>query len=251
MTKLANLSPHRLKSDHRIYCIGDVHGYCDILKQMHIKIHMDIKENPIEKITIIHLGDYINRGPQSREVIEYLMRLSQQNTQIEYIHLYGNHENAIIEFIDDPTGQGREWYAWPNEKYLDSYGVDATEKDAVQLAKIIKETVPPSHFNFIRQLPHYFQIDDFLFVHNGPRPGIKLEEQTKEDLINNREPFMSMCDPHEYFVIHGHTSTSDYQVDIKPNRINLDTGLFYPNGQLTCGILEGSEMRFIQLPNPL
>ncbi len=250
MQKTVSLSPHTLKSNHRIYTIGDVHGYCDILKQMHTQIYLDIEENPIEKITIIHLGDYINRGLQSRQVIEYLMGLAHQDSAIEYIHLYGNHENAIIEFIDDPTGQAREWHAWPNKNYLISYGIGPDEEDAIQLAQIIKDTVPPSHFNFMRQLPHYFQVDDFLFVHNGPRPGVKLKEQTKEDLINNREPFMSTRDPHEYFVIHGHTSTSDYQVDIKPNRINLDTGLFYPNGQLTCGILEGSEMRFIQLPHP-
>ncbi len=250
MQKTISLSPHCLTLNHRIYVIGDVHGYCDVLKQMHQSIYLDIEQYPIAKTTIIHLGDYINRGPQSKEVIEYLLTLSQTKNIINYINLYGNHENGMIEFIDDPTGKEREWFAWPDDNYLRSYGISTNEKDAFRLADMIKDKVPQSHLDFMRQLPHYYQIDDFLIVHNGPRPGVKLGDQTKEDLINNREPFMSSCDPHEYFVIHGHTSTNDYQVDIKPNRINLDTGLFYPNGKLTCGILEGSEMRFIQIPHP-
>ncbi|MEM7618284.1 MAG: metallophosphoesterase [Pseudomonadota bacterium] len=244
MTETISLSPHKIPKNHRVYAIGDVHGHVDVLKRMHSTIMDDVCENPIENITIIHLGDYINRGPDSKGVIEFLMELSQNKNQIEYVHLFGNHENGILEFIDDPLAENRDWYCWPEENYLKSYGIDNNQQDAVKLAEMIKEAVPDAHWKFKRNMPYYHVVGDFAFVHNGPRPGIKLEEQSKEDLVNNREPFMSTEEPHEYFIVHGHTSTSDYQVDVRPNRINLDTGLFYKDGVLTCGVFEGSEVRF-------
>jgi len=246
-TKTIDLSPHTIPDNHRIYAIGDVHGYRDILKKMHDAIYSDIAQNPIDKITILHLGDYINRGPDSQGVIEYLRSLDNIGGDIEYVHLYGNHENAILEFIDDPLGENRAWHAWPNETFLISYDIYADEQDAFKLAALVKEKVPDTHWDFMRSLPLYHQVGDYLFVHNGPRPGIPLNEQSKEDLINNREPFMSHEAPHEYFVVHGHTSTKDHQVDIKSNRINLDTGLFYKDGVLSCGIFEGSDVRLITI----
>ena len=247
MTKTISLSPHKIPKGQRVYAIGDVHGYADILKQMHEKIHQDIQSNTIEKITILHLGDYINRGPDSKGVLDFLIKLSALKNEIEYVHLLGNHENGMLEFIDDPIGENRSWDAWPNAQYLISYDINPDIEDVEELAAVIKSTVPEAHWMLKKQMPHYHVVGDFAFVHNGPRPGVKLTEQTKEDLVNNREPFMSTIEPHEYFIVHGHTSTKDFQVDVKPNRINLDTGLFYKEGVLTCGIFENSDVRFIRV----
>jgi len=250
MTKTISLSPHKIPKNHRVYAIGDVHGYADVLKAMHGAIEADINQNPIEKVTVVHLGDYINRGPDSKGVVEYLMGLGcdveKAPYDIEYIHLFGNHENAILEFIDDPHGENREWHAWPNETFLISYDIYADEQHPQKLAEMVQEKVPDAHWDFMRNLQLHHQVGDFLFVHNGPRPGIALAQQTKEDLINNREPFMSHEEPHEYFIVHGHTSTKDHQVDVRDNRINLDTGLFYQDGILTCGVFEADEVRFIR-----
>jgi len=250
MTKTISLSPHKIPKNHRVYAIGDVHGYADVLKAMHGAIKADINQNPIEKVTVVHLGDYINRGPDSKGVVEYLMGLKSEMMKvpysIEYVHLFGNHENGVLEFIDDPIGYNREWYCWPEDSFLKSYGVPLDEEEPQMLAQMVEEAMPSQHIEFLRSLPLYHIIGDFAFVHNGPRPGIALEEQRKEDLINNREPFMSHEGPHEYFIVHGHTSTKDHQVDVRDNRINLDTGLFYQDGILTCGVFEGDEVRFIR-----
>ncbi len=242
-----SIFPHEIPQGQRIYAIGDVHGHLQVLKQMHASIMAEIKDNPCDHVTIVHLGDYINRGPDSQGVIEYLSQLSGAQDGVEYVHLYGNHENAVLEFIDDPLGENRVWHAWPHETFLISYDIYADEQDAHKLASAVKQGVPEAHWQFLRSLPLYHQVGDLLFVHNGPRPGVPLEKQIKEDLINNREPFMSHEEPHEFYVVHGHTSTKDHQVDVRPNRMNLDTGLFYKDGVLTCGVFEGSDVQFIRL----
>jgi len=247
MTKTISLPQHKIEDDTRIYAIGDVHGHATYLKQMHDLIAKDLDANPHERVTILHLGDYINRGPDSKGVIDYLIHLDAQESAVEYVHIYGNHENAILEFIDDPHGENREWHAWPHETFLISHDIYADEQDAEKLAEAVREAVPDDHWQFFRNLPLYHQSKDVLFVHNGPRPGIALAYQSKEDLINNREPFMSHDEPHEFYVVHGHTSTKDHQIDIRPNRMNLDTGLFYKDGVLSCGIFEGSDVRFLKI----
>lgn len=250
MSQTISLNPYKINNAERIYAIGDIHGFADILKKMHSRIFDDLNQHPVERASIIHLGDYINRGPESRGVIEYLIESGKDIDGVQIINLFGNHENAILEFVDDPEGKNRDWYAWPHHSFLQNYDIDPEIKAAEKLAAILADTVPQSHWDFLKNLPYYHINKDLLFVHNGPRPGIQLEKQTKEDLVNNREPFMSCEDPHEYFVVHGHTSTKDFQIDCKPNRLNLDTGLFYPNGQLTCGVFEGCDVRFIQIQNP-
>ena len=245
MNKTISLSPHKMNDNCRVYAIGDIHGYIEPLKQMHDLIMADIERHPCDDVTILHLGDYINRGPDSAGTLEFLSTLSHESG-LQYAHVMGNHENGIIEFVDDPDGKNREWPYWPDEAFLKSYGINPENRNAQDLAALINETVPDHHWDFIRTLPYYIINGDFLFIHNGPRPGVKLEAQKKEDLIYNREPFMSATEPHEYYVVHGHTIMRNFEVEILPNRMNLETGI-YNGGPLTCGVFEQSDVRFIQI----
>ena len=243
---------YKIGAGKRVYAIGDIHGYDDVLIRMHEAIDKDLVERPVEQAKIIYLGDYIDRGPNSKGVVDLILERCKALTDIEHVCLLGNHEDALFnEFLIEPNGHREDWLQYGGAEATQSYGVAVDETQtyadqAVRLAEELAQAMPNTHKEFYKNLELHHVVDDYLFVHAGIRPEVRLEDQTKQDLTYTREPFMSYEGHHPYRVVHGHSTTEDFQVDIRPNRINVDTGL-YRGGPLACLVVEDVEVDVIEV----
>jgi serine/threonine protein phosphatase 1 len=192
----------------------------------------------------VFLGDYIDRGPHSREVIGLLI---DRHRHYEVICLKGNHEALAVRFLADPSALS-DWRRVGARDTLLSYGVSAAEgctrRTQRETATAFRNALPDSHHRFLENLGLSFTSGDFFFVHAGVRPGVPLEQQNEQDLLWIRQDFLMHQGAFGKVVIHGHTPT--VEPDVRPNRINIDTGA-YATGRLTCLVLESDQMEFIQL----
>ena len=230
----------RVAEGTRIYAIGDIHGRLDLLDEVLARVDTDMAQHPISNATRVFLGDYIDRGPDSKRVLDRLIscRVTQPT-----VCLMGNHEAYLREFLKNPDILS-VWRHYGGLDTLLSYGLALTiETDAQEQRKLASEldrVLPSGHREFLSSLKQYFICGDFFFVHAGVRPGICLTEQS--DLLWIREDFL-LCEDHfGKVVVHGHTPV--LEPDVRPNRINIDTGA-YVTGRLTCLVLESDEISFI------
>jgi Calcineurin-like phosphoesterase len=221
----------------RIYAVGDVHGRPDLLEELLNGIDIDCRQRPTRRSITVFIGDYIDRGPHSREVLALLLQWRQNN---DAVLLRGNHETFLPEFLAD----SRTWDKWRlfgGVETLLSYGLQPTlnpdRHEQVRLADELKGAIPVDHLNLLKSLRLSYQLGDFVFVHAGLRPGIPIAQQHERDLLWIREEFLSFEKPFERFVIHGHTPVS--APDLRTNRLNIDTGAF-ATGNLTCIAIESS-----------
>lgn len=247
---------YSIPDNMRVYAIGDIHGYADVLDDMHRRIAVDIESNPVDKAQIVYLGDYVDRGPDSRGVIERLVERELYAPTIEHIYLLGNHEDAMLSFLTnapEAMSEHADWLMYGGLETLESYDIrpdmSLTKPDMIaDIGRDLKTKMPKPHQEFLKNLKLYYEVGGYLFVHAGIKPGVKLERQDKHDFTFRREPFMSYEKPHPWRVVHGHTPSKDKQVDIRPNRINIDTGL-YMGGALSCIALQGEDVRLIEVSN--
>ena len=227
----------------RLYVIGDIHGRLDLLLRLYDHIVKDAQREPAGDRRVICLGDYIDRGPSSREVLEFLM---QSRKDLPATHLLGNHETMLLRFLEDVSG-GMEWLAYGGLATLMSYGVNlkgdsGDEQKLLMAQRALNQNLPPSHKEFLQSLPTHTSSGDYLFVHAGVRPGVPLDQQEDRDLIWIREEFLASQNFHGKIVVHGHSYKTEPEV--LPNRIGIDTGA-YATGRLTCLVLEGCSVRFL------
>jgi serine/threonine protein phosphatase 1 len=224
----------------RVYAIGDIHGRFDLLQNIVAAIRQDIDRKPPERSVEIFLGDYVDRGPCSKEVLDWLT--SVRPLADERICLTGNHEAMLLDALDDPN-------ALPNWLYngggatLASYGVDADARSWTAVWRALNDVVPNGHREFLKNLRRTEQFGGYRFVHAGFRPGRAIEHQDEADLIWIREPFLHSRADFGCIVVHGHTPVEF--PDVRSNRINIDTGAFF-TGCLTCLILDGDKGRILQ-----
>ena len=232
----------RVPEGVRIYAIGDIHGRADLLERMLNRIDADLASNPVRIGIQVFLGDYIDRGPASREVLD---RLVARNGSCRSVFLKGNHESYLTGFLTNPPIL-EDWHRYGGLETLMSYGItpsiNANAATQAQLAAALDQALPESHRQFIGKLKSSFTCGDFFFVHAGVRPGIPLTKQREEDLLWIRQDFLLYEEDFSKIVVHGHTPVP--QPDVRPNRINIDTGAF-ATGQLTCLILEDDKVDFI------
>ena len=232
----------RIPGGTRIYAIGDVHGRADLLHALFARIDASLKAYPIKQSVQVLLGDYIDRGPDSREVIDALIARRRQHPMV---YLKGNHESYAVQFLSDPSVLS-EWMQAGGINTLLSYGVKpSTRDDPKQLqdvAQAFRQALPESHRQFMQNLKLSFTCGDFFFTHAGVRPGIPLREQREQDLLWIREDFLLHEEDFGKIIVHGHTPAKE--PDIRPNRINIDTGA-YATGRLTCLVLQGDRMAII------
>ncbi|SMF51039.1 serine/threonine protein phosphatase 1 [Xaviernesmea oryzae] len=223
-----------------IYVIGDVHGCINELKDAEARIAADIQATERSGLVIL-LGDYIDRGPSSRHVLEHLIRPSELG--LKRLPLCGNHDDVFSRFLREPELY-TEWLGLGGEQTLISYGIDLQHLSSRQkgrgakLGELLTEAVPISHRQFLFELPICLKIGDMLFVHAGVRPGIPLDEQDDEDLLWIREPFLTSGPQIPLLVVHGHTPTAE--PDIGPGRIGIDTGAYY-TGRLSVLKMDGGQ----------
>lgn len=225
----------------RIYAVGDIHGRADLLHEMVERIDDDLYRRPVQHAVEVYLGDYIDRGSDSKAVIDILCRrLVQRNA----VCLRGNHEAILEDFLEDPEAV-YGWLRLGALSTLASYGVPVpppTQLTPVKLHRAFCSTLPRSHVLFLQCLHNVYACGDYLFVHAGIRPGVPLEEQAREDLIWIRDEFLRSTADHGCTVVHGHTPVS--YPEIRNNRINIDTGAVF-SGRLTCAILEAASVSFL------
>ena len=194
---------------------------------------------------VVYLGDYIDRGSQSKQVLDLL--IEQPLADFESVHLLGNHEHAMLDFLRNPAGIGTAWLGFGGQVTCLSYGIDPgrimMNTDLEQLCEELSEKLPQSHLDFLNSMPLTHIEGSYYFVHAGIRPGEPIEDQETGDLLWIREEFTHSRRRHEYIIVHGHTISME--VESLPNRIGIDTGA-YQTGMLTALVLEGSEQRLLQ-----
>lgn len=228
-----------LPPGRRIYAIGDVHGRADLLSELYERIIDDAASGP-EEIMIVMLGDYVDRGADSRGVIDMLA--APPPAGMERICLLGNHEEQMLAFLSQPR-QAAGWLKYGGVQTLESYGIDTEQGDVGALSEALAAVLPPHHLEFLRTLTLYYRDGGYFFVHAGIRPGIPLQAQSLEDLVWIREPFLSYNGDFGAMIVHGHTRRQ--KVDWRENRINIDTSAF-TTGVLTALVLEGANRRLLQ-----
>ena len=228
----------------RIYAIGDVHGMDRLLAETHAKIAADLAARPSPDHRIVHVGDYVDRGPDSAGVIERLAGLQARDPRV--VCLLGNHDELMRAFLADPERGGADWLTNGARATLRSYGIDATgaltAAEFRRLGDQLTAALPDHHRAFLDGLRLSARAGDFFFCHAGIRPGVPLDEQTPEDLIWIREPFLTSRRDHGVVVVHGHTPVR--APEVRPNRIDVDTGAVY-GGVLTVLALEEAQYRFL------
>jgi serine/threonine protein phosphatase 1 len=226
----------------RIYAIGDIHGRSDLLDRMVDQICRDLEAKPVDECLTVTLGDYFDRGPNSRGVLDRLVR---NPFPTPFVALKGNHEDVFERFLDDPS-VANQWRRLGGLETLHSYGVPVSslmiDKNYEQAATALRDAVPQEHFAFLASLKTSIALGRYFFCHAGVRPGVPLEHQSVQDLLWIRDEFLSSKADFGKIVVHGHTPTE--QPEIFPNRINVDTGAF-ATGRLTCVVLEKPEPRFL------
>lgn len=232
----------RVPEGTRIYAIGDIHGRLDLLDEVLARVEADTAMHPASNAINVFLGDYVDRGPDSKRVLERLISCCVAQPTV---CLMGNHEAFLREFLNNPDILST-WRRYGGLDTLLSYGLTPTMKTEAQerrkLASDLNRLLPSSHREFLSSLKRYFICGDFFFVHAGVRPGISLTEQSEDDLLWIRDDFLECKNDFGKVIVHGHTPV--LEPDVRSNRINIDTGA-YATGRLTCLVLENHEVRFI------
>lgn len=227
----------------RAYAIGDVHGRLDLLEQLLARIEADSRKRPSAKTFVVLLGDLVDRGPDSRGVIELLA--SYRPDFARPVFLMGNHEEFFLDILNGDVDLVSNWLTFGGRELAASYGIsegwllNATPQAIVQE---LYRRVPSAHRDFVRGFGDSFRFGDYLFVHAGIRPGVALEDQSPKDLRWIREPFLEDRTDHGVIVVHGHTIVES--AEETPNRIGIDTGA-YKGGPLTALGIDGTERWFL------
>jgi len=209
-----------------LYAIGDIHGRADLLRRAHSAIDDDVAERCArDRATEVYLGDYVDRGPDSKGVLDLLIARSEI---APIIALRGNHEIAMESFLRGLL-PFEEWRPLGGLETIRSYGVDARsllEKGPIQPVDFARE-IPVSHLRFFSTLKLLWRIGRYCFVHAGLKPGIPIEQQSTDDLVWIREEFLNSAGDFGAIVVHGHSPVQ--AIEFLPNRINIDTGAYATN----------------------
>jgi serine/threonine protein phosphatase 1 len=234
-------SPPAVAPDLRLYAIGDIHGRADLLRRLHDMIRDDAAGAPEARRRVVYLGDYIDRGPQTREVLDLLV--DEPLAGFERVYLKGNHEDALLRFLED-VSIGPAWLGFGGAATLLSYGVTPPGEDIGEPTReAFAAAFPDRHRAFLQQLATTHAEGDFFFAHAGVRPGVPLAHQSEDDLLWIREPFLYSTADFGKIVVHGHSIS--FSPELRHNRIGIDTGAF-ATGRLTCLVLSGATLSLLQ-----
>jgi serine/threonine protein phosphatase 1 len=237
-------SERRVPDGIRVYCVGDIHGRDDLLRQMAERVKADIEAPSFEQAVTVFVGDYVDRGLGSVHVVEQLAR-GEWPTSI--IALAGNHEDLLMAFLEDERVI-EVWRSLGGLETLHSYGVNvglgSAGRDFRGVQAAFAAHFPERHRKFLEELKISIAIGDYFFCHAGVRPGVPLDRQNRNDLLTIRDTFLCSEAEHGKLVVHGHTPSVG--PEIRPNRIGIDTAA-YATGRLTCLVLEKDQRRFLHV----
>jgi serine/threonine protein phosphatase 1 len=225
---------------YRAYVVGDIHGRLDLLDWLLEKIHGELTAR---KVLLVFVGDLIDRGPSSAQVVERLR--TYRHPGVETMFLLGNHEEVLLRILHGEADLIAKWCTFGGAQCLQSYGADtsglARLSDEEALA-FVRKAIPRRHVEFLESFHDSCRFGDYLFVHAGIRPGVELDQQKQVDLRWIRDPFLFDETDHGFVVVHGHTITQE--VELRPNRVGIDTGA-YRSGVLTAMAIEDDKTWFL------
>lgn len=226
----------RTELGERIYAIGDVHGCYDLLRDLLDRIgeHHEALA-PTTALHIVFLGDIVDRGPDSYKVLELLFDLQAQTDRI--VVLLGNHEEAMLQALGGDLEMLSNWMKIGGAPTARSFGLEPLRRgeDAAEYLYRLRAAIPAPWIAWLQRLPLTARSGDYLFCHAGIRPGVSLRRQARADLLWIRDDFLDDNRSHGAVIVHGHSIEA--QVEIRPNRIGIDTGA-YRTGELTALYLE-------------
>ncbi|WP_235091324.1 metallophosphoesterase [Sphingomonas lutea] len=229
--------------NYRAYVIGDVHGRLDLLEQLLGRIEADMSARKNADIVLAFVGDLIDRGPSSAQVVERLRNYGHEG--VRTVFLLGNHEEVLLRILAGEDDLINGWLRFGGAECLRSYGEEPGEIRSLSadhaLARI-RAAIPEEHKTFLESFGDTFKFGDYLFVHAGVRPGVDLDSQLQKDLRWIRDPFLLHEGDHGFVVVHGHTICKE--VEERPNRIGIDTGA-YATGVLTALAIDQGKRWFI------
>jgi serine/threonine protein phosphatase 1 len=229
----------------RVYVIGDVHGRYDLLCELMDKLEEHSARLPHPgSLHVILLGDLVDRGPASADVVRLAYETSRQNSHV--VTLLGNHEELMIRALDNEPGYMRTWMRVGGAETLRSFGVEPPERGADPTLAIAKAraAIPREWLDWLRKRPLTARSGDYLFCHAGIRPGVALKRQTRADLLWIRDEFLEDRGDHGVVVVHGHSVEA--AVEMRHNRIGIDTGA-YKTGMLSALYLEGDRQQVLSV----
>jgi serine/threonine protein phosphatase 1 len=229
-------APARLPPGRRVYAVGDIHGCARQLADLHARIAEDLARRPIAAPLLLHIGDYVDRGPDSAEVVARLLNGSPV-PGAPMLNLMGNHEHTMLEALAGERAAATDWRFAGGDPTLRSYGIDPESP-----RESWRTRVPDAHIAFLKRLALMHREGGYVFVHAGVRPGVALAEQGRDDLLRMRQPFLYSEAEFGAVVVHGHTPVKAPVV--RHNRIAIDTGAVF-GGKLTCVVLEDDRIGFL------
>lgn len=232
-----------IPAGQRVYAVGDIHGRDDLFARLIATIRADHAARGSANVTLILLGDLIDRGPSSAEVVERAMALRQEFPDTRL--LIGNHEECFLAALSGDVRRLRYFMRIGGDATIRSYWKDdASLADASfeEVAQRLPDLVPPDHVRFLGEGEDFVEIGDYVFVHAGIRPGVPLEKQSLADLRWIRDEFLDNLSDHGRMIVHGHSITS--KPDEQANRIGIDIGAFR-SGSLAALGLEGDKRWFL------
>ena len=238
---LKQAAPGWIAPDARVYAIGDVHGCASRLADLHRLLAEDLASDPVARPVLVHVGDYIDRGRDSAEVVRMLSS-APVVPGMPTINLRGNHEQMMLDALTGERQRVAHWLDNNAEATLRSWGTSSRHPVAAWRAALT-----PLDHAFLNGLPFYHQIDGYLFVHAGLRPGVALDQQAEDDMLWIREDFLEwngtvLPEQPGLAIVHGHTP--EPQPTVAANRVGIDTGAV-KGGPLTCAVLEARTVRFL------
>jgi serine/threonine protein phosphatase 1 len=229
-------APAAVPPGRRVYAIGDIHGCNAQLANLHEIIAEDLARRPVDTAVLLHIGDYVDRGADTAGVLARLATESPVDS-IPIVNLLGNHDETMLNALSGDRAAATDWLFAGGKPALQSYGIDPESPRESWPAQ-----VPPEHLEFLRHLTLCHQEGGYFFVHAGVRPGVALDQQTREDMLRIRQPFLYTERDLGAVVVHGHTPVKVPVV--QHNRIAIDTGAVF-GGVLTCVVLEGKTIAFL------
>jgi serine/threonine protein phosphatase 1 len=218
----------------RVYAIGDVHGRLDLFERLIESIRQDNQGRPEKDVTLILLGDLIDRGPDSRSVV------ARARTGVDWartIPLMGNHEGILLDILDGSRNSLESWLRFGGEATLESWGVPMQviqEGTIDEILEAIRRAVTPEERSWLGRMRSHARIGDYYFVHAGIRPDVPFDKQRDEDRLWIREEFLDSRKRHGAMIVHGHSIHAT--VEERPNRIGLDTGAYASNCLTALGL---------------